>query len=180
MPIFRWQAGGVPGNDPVLKLSFEISNACFQRIGQGISSVRRTPSTLRCGPIGSDLPRLKKNDLSRSHREVTDDERRHRCVSPLRGAGLLRCASSRRQRPSVSPLTGGYPSRHTVRPAMPAVTRARPLPVPVDRGPCFLHGYVNEARLPNWPAFRSRRCARFAARRPDRHPGHPPCPMPGR
>ena len=32
-------------------------------------------------------------------------------VSPLRGAGLLRCASSRCQRPSVSPLTGGHPSR---------------------------------------------------------------------
>ena len=34
-----------------------------------------------------------------------------RRVSPLRGAGLLRCASSRCQRPIVSPLTGGHPSR---------------------------------------------------------------------
>ena len=41
-------------------------------------------------------------------------------VSPLRGAGLLRCASSRCQRPSVSPLTGGHPSRNTVRPALAA------------------------------------------------------------
>ena len=32
-------------------------------------------------------------------------------VSPLRGAGLLRCASSRCQRPIVSPLTGGHLSR---------------------------------------------------------------------
>lgn len=32
-------------------------------------------------------------------------------VSPLRGTGLLRCASSRCQRPSVSPLTGRHPSR---------------------------------------------------------------------
>lgn len=32
-------------------------------------------------------------------------------VSPLRGAGLLRCASSRCQRPSVSPLPGCHPSR---------------------------------------------------------------------
>ena len=34
-------------------------------------------------------------------------------VSPLRGAGLLRCASSRWQRPSVSPLTGVHPSRES-------------------------------------------------------------------
>ena len=34
-------------------------------------------------------------------------------VSPLRGAGLLRFASSRCQRPSVSPLTGGHPSRES-------------------------------------------------------------------
>jgi hypothetical protein len=34
-------------------------------------------------------------------------------VSPLRGAGLLRCASSRCQRPSVSPLTGCHPSRES-------------------------------------------------------------------
>lgn len=32
-------------------------------------------------------------------------------VSPRRGAGLLRCASSRCQRPSVSPLSGCHPSR---------------------------------------------------------------------
>lgn len=41
-------------------------------------------------------------------------------VSPLRGAGLLRCASSRCQRPSVSPLTGGHPSR-----GLAATLRAR-------------------------------------------------------
>ena len=59
-------------------------------------------------------------------------------VSPLRGAGLLRFASRRRQRPSVSPLTGGHPSRKSVSPAEPAGTR-RPFPVPGDRGPRFLH-----------------------------------------
>jgi hypothetical protein len=32
-----------------------------------------------------------------------------RAVSPPCGAGLLRCASSRCQRRSVSPLTGGHP-----------------------------------------------------------------------
>ena len=32
-------------------------------------------------------------------------------VSPLCGAGLLRCASSRCQRPSVSPMEGCHPSR---------------------------------------------------------------------
>ena len=41
-------------------------------------------------------------------------------VSPLRGARLLRCASSRCQRPSVSPLTGGHPSR-----GLAATLRAR-------------------------------------------------------
>ena len=41
-------------------------------------------------------------------------------VSPLCGAGLLRYASSRCQRPSVSPLTGGHPSR-----ALAATLRAR-------------------------------------------------------
>jgi hypothetical protein len=39
-------------------------------------------------------------------------------VSPLRGAGLLRCASSRCPRPSVSPLSGSHPSRKTVGPAV--------------------------------------------------------------
>ena len=53
-----------------------------------------------------------------------------RGVSPQRGAGLLRCASSRCQRPSVSPLTGGHPSRNTVRPAMPAEARGGPFPCP--------------------------------------------------
>ena len=56
--------------------------------------------------------------------------RSYRGVSPLRGAGLLRCASSRCQRPSVSPLSGCHPSRNTVRPAVPAVARGGPFPCP--------------------------------------------------
>jgi hypothetical protein len=47
-------------------------------------------------------------------------------VYPLRAAGLLRCASSRCQRPSVSPLTGCHPSRNTVGPAVPAKARGGP------------------------------------------------------
>ena len=146
--------------------------------------------------------------------------RPERCagVSPLRGTGLLRCASSREaSRPFGPPsLTRARrrPPRSLARRVAPDCSagrlagalanaaikaapssrcrtaesgrqrrrngRQRPVPVPGDRGPCFLHGYVNEARLTNWPALRSRRCASFAARRPDRHPGQPPCPMPGR
>ena len=55
-----------------------------------------------------------------------------------------------------------------------------PFPCPGIAGLVSFTLRVNEARLTNWPAFRSRRCASFAARQPDRHPGHPPCPMPGR
>ncbi len=136
----------------------------------------------------------------------------HVGVSPLRGAGLLRCASSRCQRPSVSPLTGGHPLRELAatlrarwragcrrtaasgrcrcaprcsdegcafiakpnsqaRPAMPAVSRQRPVPVPGDRGPGFIHGYVNEARLTNWSVARvlratSLRCVLLRKLRP--------------
>ncbi len=54
-------------------------------------------------------------------------------VSPLRGAGLLRCASRHRPVAGVSTLTGGHSSRNTVRPAVPdgmmaaALSRAREL-----------------------------------------------------
>ena len=70
-------------------------------------------------------------------------------VSPLRGAGLLRCASSRCQRPSVSPLSGCHPSRNTVRPAEPAETRCGPFPCPWIVGPDSFTLRVNEARLAN-------------------------------
>ena len=70
-------------------------------------------------------------------------------VSPLRGAGLLRCASSRCQRPSVSSLTGYRPSRNTVRPAVPAETRGGPFPCPGTAGSDSFTLRVNEARLSN-------------------------------
>ena len=142
-------------------------------------------------------------------------------VSPLRGAGLLRCASSRCQSPSSRPF--GRPSltrarRHPPRSlarrvspdcgpaglagalagaAIKAAPSSRcrqpcqagaaggdddsgPFPCPGIAGLGSFTLRVNDARLTNWPAFRSHRCAPFAARRPDRHPSHPPCPMPGR
>ena len=52
-----------------------------------------------------------------------------------------------------------------------------PFPCPGIAGLCSFTLRVNEARLTNWPACRSLRSVR---RRPDRHPGHPPRPMPGR
>ena len=55
-----------------------------------------------------------------------------------------------------------------------------PVPCPWIAGLVSFTLRVNEARLSNWSAFHSRRCASFAARRPDRHHGHPPSPMPGR
>ena len=57
---------------------------------------------------------------------------------------------------------------------------AAALPMPGDRGPSFLHAARERARLPNWTALRSRCFATIATRRPDRHPRHPPRPMPGR
>lgn len=72
-----------------------------------------------------------------------------RGVSPLRGAGLLRCASSRCQRPSVSTLSGCHPSRNTVTPAVPAVARSGPFPCPGIAGPHSFTLRVNEARLAN-------------------------------
>ena len=44
-------------------------------------------------------------------------------VSPLRGAGLLRCAASRRQRPSVSPLRAAIP--HAGSPVRSPMQRSR-------------------------------------------------------
>ena len=69
-------------------------------------------------------------------------------VSSLRGAGLLRCASSRRGT-GVSPLTGCHPSRDTVRPAVPAETRGGPFPCPGIAGHYSFTLRVNEARLAN-------------------------------
>ena len=55
-----------------------------------------------------------------------------------------------------------------------------PFPCPGIAGSCSFTLRVNEARLTNWPDARARRFASFAALGPDRHPGHPPRPMPGR
>ena len=70
-------------------------------------------------------------------------------VSPLRGAGLLRSASSRCHRPNVSPLKGCHPSRDTARPAMPAEPRGGPFPCPGIAGLVSFTLRVNEARLAN-------------------------------
>ncbi len=58
-----------------------------------------------------------------------------------------------------------------VRPTSPAVTRQRPVLMPGNRVPSFLHGYVNEARLTNWPVARvlrltSLRCVLLRTLRP--------------
>ena len=57
------------------------------------------------------------------------------CVSPLRGAGLLRCASSRCQRPSVSPLRAAIPHAGSPPPSALAgaqgVAGLRPAALPV-------------------------------------------------
>ena len=55
--------------------------------------------------------------------------------------------------------------------AKPVVLKQRPVPVPVDRGPGFLHAARERGPLGELTG---------AAHRPDRHPGHPPCPLPGR
>jgi hypothetical protein len=68
--------------------------------------------------------------------------------APLRGAGPLRCASSRRGT-GVSPLTGCHPSRNTVRPAEPAETSGGPFPCPGIADPDSFTLRVNEARLAN-------------------------------
>jgi len=97
-------------------------------------------------------------------------------VSPLRGAGLLRCASSRCRRPSISLLTGCHPSRNTIRPALPAETRRGPFPRPWIAGLDSFTLRVNEACLANWPACRSLRCASLnaaPARSPPRSPAKP-------
>ena len=72
-----------------------------------------------------------------------------RPVSALRRAGLLRYALSRCQRPSVSPLTGGHPSRNTVRPALPAEARGGPFPCPGIAGLGSFTLRVNDAHLTN-------------------------------
>lgn len=57
-------------------------------------------------------------------------------VSPLRGAGLLRCASSPPAVAVVSPLNG-LPSLTRTRPGRRCrqESRQRPIPVPGERGP---------------------------------------------
>jgi hypothetical protein len=69
-------------------------------------------------------------------------------VSPLRGAGPLRCAS-RHRGTGVSTLTGCRPSRNTFRPALPAESRGGPFPCPGIVGPDSFTLRVNEARLAN-------------------------------
>jgi hypothetical protein len=83
-------------------------------------------------------------------------------VFPPREVGLLRCASSRCQTPSVSPLQGHYPA-NPVRPALSAETRSGPFPCP---GIACLVSFtlrVNEARLANWSACRSPAAAKTPA-----------------
>ena len=71
-------------------------------------------------------------------------------VSPLRGAGLLRCASSRCQRPSVSPLSGCHPSReHGKAGGAGGDHDSGPFPCPGTAGPDSFTLRVNEARLAN-------------------------------
>jgi len=89
------------------------------------------------------------------------------------------------------------PASFPSRASMPCATRPRRLrrpvdkgghPVTGDRGPeCPSRGRDRRAHLTNWPAARARRCTSLrcaplpcAALGPDRHPGHPPCPEPGR
>ena len=149
-------------------------------------------------------------------------------VSPPCGAGLLRCPSSRCQRPSVSPLRAAIP--HAASPPPSALAGAQGVAglrrgAPgrcarqcSDQGCAFIAMQNSQVRLAvpagmttsarsrargSRALFPSRvrergpldeltRCSRaarhFAALRsapqaapvPDRHPGHPPCPMPGR
>jgi hypothetical protein len=88
----------------------------------------------------------------------------------------------------VSTLTGFHPSRNTARPAAPAVTIKSALPVAEDRGPLMsVAGTrptvpLDELARGSRTALRSTalRLASCATPVPDRHPGHPPRPEPGR
>jgi hypothetical protein len=109
-------------------------------------------------------------------------------VSPRRGAGLSCCASSRCQRPSVSTLRASIPRAIRRGRRGRRSSRRRPFPWPGIAGADVLRAWrERRARLTNWPAarrsalrFTALRFASFAAHVPHRHPGPPPCPMPGR
>jgi hypothetical protein len=88
----------------------------------------------------------------------------------------------------VSPLSGCHPFRNTVRPAAPANASRAALPAAGDRVP-FLSFASTRTTVPLDELTRCSRAARhFAALRsaaraalvPDRPPGHPPRPEPGR
>ena len=61
--------------------------------------------------------------------------------------------------------------------AASGVDDSGPFPCPGIAG-WFSSRVREQARLTNWPVFRSLRCASLPAHRSDRHPGHPPRPMP--
>jgi len=70
-------------------------------------------------------------------------------VSPLRGAGLLRCASSHRST-GVSPLTGCHPSRELEQAGEAGRSDdSGPFPCPGLAGLVSFTLCVNEARLTN-------------------------------
>lgn len=108
-------------------------------------------------------------------------------ASPRSGAGLSCCASSPFLRRGLDP--DGLPSlaQHGQAGCAGWVTWAA-LPVAGDRRPwCPSRVRDRRSRLTNWPAARALRCAPLrcaplpcAALVPDRHPGHPPRPEPGR
>lgn len=85
-------------------------------------------------------------------------------VSPLRGAGLLRCASSRCQRPSVSPLTGCHPSREYSQAGGAGRDTRRPFPCPGIAGSFVRHAAHDRRPLGDRAgsqvaALRSARCS---------------------
>lgn len=101
------------------------------------------------------------------------------------------CRAAHRAALRLDP-SGFHPLRNTARPAAPAVTTKAALPVAGDRGLavavtqyvtaiCFARPLDELARCSRTALrFTALRFASFAARTPDRHPGHPPHPQPSR
>jgi hypothetical protein len=93
-------------------------------------------------------------------------------VSPQRGAGPSRCASSHRGT-GVSTLTGCRPSRNTVRPAVPAETRGGPFPCPGSRASSSVMLRRTDARLAIGPRSQVASLGARASRTPPRAPAKP-------
>ena len=133
-------------------------------------SASRWAGLLRCAsrPLVSTLTGCHPSRARHRHPRVA------RVTVPAAAHGALPVRSPRRSRlrlhREASNLNGSTAS----------TCIAAALPMPGDRGPSFLHAARERARLPNWTALRSRCFAPIATRRPDRHPWHPPRPMPGR